>query len=127
MCVVIDEDHPGRRVPGGYAAWEAARRSRRGSGRATATIATGPRSTGGARPTRAAAGPSPSTLKRRLKDAEQELRELEKRKARLVADLEAAGGDVELLAGVGTEIAAVDAALADAEHRWLELAQQLDG
>ena len=35
--LVLDERHPGRRVPGGYAAWEAERRSRRTAGRAVAT------------------------------------------------------------------------------------------
>ena len=37
--IVIDHEHPGRRVPGGYAAWEAARRARRGAGRAAPSLA----------------------------------------------------------------------------------------
>ena len=114
--VVIDEGHPGRRLAGGYAAWESAHRVRRTAGRAAA---------GDTRGRSAASGPSPSTVKRRLKEVEKEVRDLEKQRDRLAADLEAAsaGADLDRLAAVGTALAEVDAALADAEHRWLELAE----
>jgi ATP-binding cassette subfamily F protein uup len=137
--VVIDEEHRGRRRPGGYAAWEQDRRARRGSGRATASAASAARvssasvsaasSASRASSTNAGAarGPSASTVKRRLKDVEQELRTLEKRKATLVAALAEAGTDVDALTRVGTELAAVDGEISGAEERWLELSTALDG
>ncbi len=129
--IVIDEQHRGRRLPGGYAAWEAAAGPDGGAGRATPPP---PRSGGSSlrepandRRQNEPSGPSPSTLKRQLKDVEQELRTLDKRKAALVAELDAAGSDVETLTRVGTELAAVDAQVSDAESRWLELSTALDG
>ena len=88
--LVLDERHPGRRVPGGYAAWEAERRSRRTAGRAVATEAArapaGPpsrRASWVARPVRgpdrpATARRSPSTLRRLQREAEREVQALER-------------------------------------------------
>ncbi len=138
--LVLDERHPGRRVPGGYAAWEAERRSRRTAGRAVATSAArapaGPPSRrasfrsrdAGRGPDRPTAPPrrSPSTLRRLQREAEREVEALERRRAKLVGELEAAGDDHEALARAGTALAAVEAELGEAEHRWLELAGELD-
>ena len=138
--LVLDERHPGRRVPGGYAAWEAERRSRRTAGRAVATAAArvpaGPPSRRasfgspdvGRGPDRPAAPPrrSPSTLRRLQREAEREVQALERRRAELVGELEAAGDDHQALARAGTALAAAEAELAEAEHRWLELADELD-
>ena len=74
--LVIDEDHPGRRLPGGYARWEADRRRRRVSGRAgvsrpqaEARAPTGPARSAPALAGRAStAGRSPSTLRRLLRE-----------------------------------------------------------
>jgi len=117
--LVIDEHHPGRRVPGGFGGWEALRRARGTSG------------AGPAKPTRTAAAirtarPSPSTLGRRLRDVEKAIAALERRRNQLVAELEVAGGDVGALSRVGTELAALDSELAEAESQWLELAETLD-
>ena len=51
---------------------------------------------------------------------------LEQRRALLTGELNEAGGDHEALARSGTALAAVEAELAAAEHRWLELADELD-
>ena len=146
--IVIDEHHPGRRVPGGYAAWEAERRRRRSSGRAAPALVSGSSSvarraprddaaTGSPSPSPSrlsaaapapapAAGRSPSTLRRLLREAERDVVALEQRRARLTAELNDAGGDHEALARSGTALAAVEAELAAAEHHWLELADELD-
>ena len=71
-------------------------------------------------------GPSPSTLRRRLGEAEREVAGLTERKAALAAELAAAGGDHVRLARVGEELAEVEARLAAAEEHWLELADQID-
>jgi ABC transport system ATP-binding/permease protein len=121
--IVLDDAHPGRRVPGGYAAWEADRRRRRGAPKA----AVAPPSSPSRRPVRTApATRSPSTLRRLLRDVERAVAELEERRGALMAELSAAGGDHEALARAGTELAAVEEELAAAEHRWLELAGELD-
>jgi len=123
--IVIDDQHPGRRVAGGYAAWEADRRHRRSPQRAAPALATA--STGPRRPARPApATRSSSTLRRLLRDAEREMAALEQRRAELAGDLAAAGTDHEALARAGTELASVEEQLATAEHRWLELADELE-
>ena len=66
--LVIDEHHPGRRVPGGFGAWEAARH---GAGRRAGGTARRRRRRRG--PTKASTGPSPSTLGRQLRDTEKEI------------------------------------------------------
>jgi len=122
--VVIDEQHPGTRVPGGYAAWEADRRARRAPGRAGTAAPSGGRGDTRSRPGRA--GRTPSTLRRLLKETEKELAALQRRRDRLAAEVEAAGADHEALARLGAEVAGVDAAVDEAEERWLALASELD-
>ncbi|MCU1455569.1 MAG: putative transporter ATP-binding protein [Acidimicrobiales bacterium] len=133
--VVIDDDHDADRVPGGYAAWEAARRAARSAGSSRARSA-GPG--GPARSAERAPAPaldaaaearrtrSPSTLRRLLKDAEKELRQLERRHGTLAKDVTAANADHLRLAELGTELAEVDVAIAAVEERWLALSEELD-
>jgi ATP-binding cassette subfamily F protein uup len=134
--VVIDDHHDADRVPGGYAAWEAARRAARstsgGAGSASAGPSKGP--TGGKRVPRPPADPdrpsprSPSTLRRLLKDVEKQVRQLEKRRARLHDDLVAVPtSDHERMAAVGTDLAAVEADLTAAEDEWLALSAEAEG
>ena len=115
--LVIDEHHPGRRVPGGFGGWEAARRARAKSAPAAAKKAA---------PTRAPTGPSPSTLGRQVRDVEKEIAALERQRDRLVGELEAAGNDVDALTRVGNQLAALEAELGAAEQRWLDLAEALE-
>ncbi len=134
--VVIDEDNPGRRLPGGYAAWETARRARRTRGRAVATRPGVAAAKGATKEGRRRAdtrheggGParrSPSTLRHRLREAEKEMARLEGRRGRLADDLLNAGADRDALAAIGTELAAVEAELAHVEQRWLALAVEAE-
>ena len=126
--IVIDHEHPGRRVPGGYAAWEAERRTRRGTGRAAPALASPPPAAPSAsrRPARPAPTTrSPSTLRRLLRDAEREVEDLTRRREELAERLQATT-DHAALAETGTALAATEETLAAAEHRWLELAAELE-
>jgi ATP-binding cassette subfamily F protein uup len=123
--IVVDEAHDATRVPGGYDAWETARRAR----------SAGPRpSTGGAgtsratRPRRDRSGRSPSTLRFLMKESEKSMRALEKRRAELTADLAATPPtDHRRMAELGTDLAKVEAELSAAEEEWLELATEAEG
>jgi len=130
---VIDDQHLGRRRPGGFGAWEEARRALLSAGRTPAL---------GAKPKPAAptkAGPpkavpptadarrrSLSTLRRLIRDAERDLAELEHRREQLAEALTKATADHQALAQIGTEMAEVQAGLGEAEQRWLTLSDELD-
>ncbi|HEX2577047.1 MAG TPA: ABC-F family ATP-binding cassette domain-containing protein, partial [Aquihabitans sp.] len=85
--VVVDATHDAERVPGGYAAWEAARRragSTAGAMRSAPKPAAAPRKRADRpAPTRR----SPSTLRHLTRDVEKRLRTLERRRDRLAADV----------------------------------------
>ena len=132
--LVIDDQHDAQRVPGGYAAWEGARRAaaaarpqKLGGGQrstsATPAASKAPPVAGGA----AADGPakrSRSTLRFLLKDVDKRMRQLEKRHAKLSADVEAATADHQRLAVLGAELANVAAALSEVEDEWLALTEE---
>ncbi len=145
--LVIDEDHPGRRVPGGFGAWESARREARRPGGATrrGPARSGPSAPPGGRTggrsglaDRVPGGPAPdaaprparsaSTVRHLLKEAERDLRRAEGERDRLAATLAelsgAATADHQELARIGTELADAEARLAEVEDRWLELAEE---
>jgi ABC transport system ATP-binding/permease protein len=120
--LVLDGKGGAGRVPGGMAAWDAARRAdagARGAGRAPSTSG---------RVARTGAGPTASTLRRRLQDEEKELARLGRERAALEARVEAAAaaGDHAALSELGEAIGRVDAAVAAAEERWLDLGAQLE-
>ena len=124
--IVLDDQHPGRRVPGGYAAWEAQRRGRRSAQRAAPAVASPPSASrgpgshrAGRRARRRRCGGSCATPSGRWPRSKRAGR-------RSVPRSTAAGTDHEALAQAGTALAAVDTELAEAEHRWLELASELD-
>ncbi|MFN0027813.1 MAG: ABC-F family ATP-binding cassette domain-containing protein [Acidimicrobiales bacterium] len=137
--IVVDGSGSARRRPGGLAGWLA---SRAGTGERVGAASTPsnasrgrPAPSVGKKPTAAvtqaptAGGkPSPSTLRRRLKDAEKELAGLTKRRDQLVPLLEEAGraGDHEQLRNLGVELATLSAAIENLEERWLELAGDLE-
>jgi ATP-binding cassette subfamily F protein uup len=124
-------------VPGGYAAWEAARRSRVVAGtarplaptptpspsRAVSRVA----SAAGPARERPARGRTPSTLRHLMRRAESEMARLQERQAALEAELAAAGSDHVALARVGEALSAVTAELARAEETWLSLAEEAEG
>ena len=51
---------------------------------------------------------------------------LERRRDKLVSELETAGSDVDALTRVGNELAGLEAELGAAEQRWLDLAEALE-
>jgi ABC transport system ATP-binding/permease protein len=120
--LAIDAERPGRRVPGGFAAWEAGRSvpapTTRSARMAAAPTAPPPRD--------GAADRSPSTLRRLLRDTEKEIAAHERRRDRLLGDLAAAGSDHVAMTRLGHELAASEAALGTAEQRWLELGAELE-
>ena len=117
-----------RRAPGGFAAWDRARRARGATPTPpppAPTPASATATTPGAKPD--AKRRSPSTLHRLLKQAEREVADLERRRDALHAALVDAGGDHVELARLGTELAGVVDALATAEEHWLALAEEAEG
>jgi ATP-binding cassette subfamily F protein uup len=134
--IVIDEHHDAERVPGGYAAWEDARR-RSGSTRAASAAVRG--TPPGRPPTRSGssastspsnvpssrpAARSASTARFQLKEVEKQMRKLEKQRDALAEELAAvAPTDHVALADVGSRLAAAEAELTEAEDRWLEIAE----
>jgi ATP-binding cassette subfamily F protein uup len=131
-ALVLDGHGRAARAPGGYAAWETARRAASagggvaakaapvgGSGRSASTAAAQPPPGGGRRR-------SASTVDRLLRTAEREVADLTGRRDDLAATM-AAMSDHEELARVGTELAALQALLDAAEERWLSLAEEAEG
>jgi ATP-binding cassette subfamily F protein uup len=139
-AVVVMDGHAGRpghpsRIPGGFAAYVAARREARRPGWA------GPASTRSASPAaaRSASPPSarprppagerrrsPSTLRHLLRQAEAEMLRLSDCQAELEAELATVGDDHVALADVGERLSAVTADLAAAEEAWLALAEEAE-
>ena len=122
------------RMPGGYAAYEAARRAARVSGRVGPAIPrAGGSSAGGGAAASAARGErraetrSPSTLRHLMRRADAEMRRLHERQALLEAELAAAQGDHVALARVGEDLSEVAGDLAAAEESWLTLAEEAEG
>ena len=139
--VVIDDAHDVERLPGGYATWEQSRRrsgSSAGSAKAGRSGKESDRRTGApgapagrtTPPGGAPATPtkrSPSTLNRLMRDAEKEMRKLDKQRSTLAEKLAGVdGADHVALADVGRELALVDAKLAETEERWLALGEELE-
>jgi len=129
--LVIDEDSRGRRLPGGYAAWEEARRRKRSASRTTAGPAApkAPRPTATPTPTPRpkAAAPSrrsPAHLHKLLKEAESAIRRLERRRDDITAELAAGAADHVRMAELGRDLATTEAELATAEDTWLELTEE---
>jgi len=145
--IVLDGAGTAGRRPGGYAAYEQARRDARGGGRrVSATGATSAASrpsadsgNAGAAPssgssggdatvTTGAAAKSPSTLRHQLKQAEKALTAAQRRHAALSEELvgASASGDHVRLGELGASLAEVAAEMDRAEEAWLELASEAE-
>ena len=133
---VVVLDHPGAgavrpgrvgRVPGGYAAYEAARRQARKAGRVGAAPPQerSPRDPA-ARPGRERVQRSPSTLRHLMRKAESDMRRLQERQATLEAELVGAQGDHVALARMGEDLSTVTSEMAEAEEAWLALAEEAE-
>jgi ATP-binding cassette subfamily F protein uup len=121
--IALDGAGKARRVAGGYPEWA------RSMANPTAALRPDGAPTGDRASPRRDAGPArvrtPSTLRRLVGVAEKEMSALEARRDELVAELATAGSDHVALARLSTELSAVQERLAAAEHRWLELAEEL--
>jgi ATP-binding cassette subfamily F protein uup len=125
--VVIDEDTRGRRRPGGYAAWEEARRARRTSGRTTAgPAAPAPPKVPRPAPARTASRRSPAHLHKLIKEAEGAIRRLERRRTAVTAELAEGTADHVRMAELGRDLATTEDDLAAAEDAWLELTTEAE-
>ncbi|MCP4435505.1 MAG: ABC-F family ATP-binding cassette domain-containing protein [Actinomycetia bacterium] len=134
--VIVLGDGRAARRPGGYAAYEEQRRAARGTTKAGKVAVSGagtgtPERSTGVRPERARrgespSGPSPSTLRHRLRAAERELGAQRERCEQLRATLAGGESDHEVLSRLGTELARAEASLEAAEEAWLELADEVE-
>ncbi len=128
--IILDGAGRAGRRPGGYAAWEEERRAARQPGQAAKGAPTAKHARGAKPGTNTSSGEnrrSRSTVRRELQAAEREVARLETRHEKLTAEVAAAGSDHEELARLGAELAEVDHARRQAEDRWLELSEELDG
>ncbi|HEU5151236.1 MAG TPA: ATP-binding cassette domain-containing protein, partial [Iamia sp.] len=123
--VVIDEDTRGRRRPGGYAAWEEARRARRTEPKAPRP-APAPASAREPKAPKAAGRRSPAHLHKLIKEAEGAIRRLERRREALTAELAEGIADHVRMAELGRDLAATEDDLATAEDAWLELTTEAE-
>ncbi len=123
-----------RRVPGGFAAYEATRLELRRSGRvggiaSPAGAAGGDGGRRGAAPGRASAtrqARTPSTLRHLMRRAEADMATLRGRQTSLEAELATAQADHVALARLGAELSAVGAELTTVEEAWLALAEEAE-
>lgn len=111
-----------RRVPGGVAGWLAARSQASTPRRSTPSAEPGAPDTTRRERRDRSSGPSPSTIGRRLRDTEQEMAKVQRRRDTLAGTL-ASATDHDELARIGSELAEVQTELDTLEERWLELAE----
>ncbi len=114
--LAIDGDGKVRRVAGGVEGWLASRKTVNVQRSRVPTPAATTRQ-------KAATGPSQYTIGRQLRDTEQAMTKLQRRRDKLVGELEQVT-DHPTIARVGGELAIVQAELGALEERWLELAEQ---
>ncbi len=122
--VLVIDDQQARRWPGGYAGWLADREGT--SNIRTLDTSGGAKPAGEPRERTERSHRSRSTVRHELKTAEKDMNRLEKRVASLRDELVEAGTDHEVLARVGSALADEEAALAEAEERWLERTAELE-
>ncbi len=131
--LVVDDRTDGRRLPGGYAAWEEGRRAARTPGRAGAAVAQdGRRAQAAVRSGPPGNGARPRSrrpqghLHKLMKEAEGRIRRLERRRDELTEELAAGAADHSRMAEAGRTLAATEVDLAAAEEKWLTLAEEAD-
>jgi ATP-binding cassette subfamily F protein uup len=120
--LVIDHGRA-QRWPGGYEQWLSDRRTTATKG-SVASSAVAPSPT--TEKAREGAGRSHSSIRHELKDAEKQMKRLDKQRESLNADLASAGSHHQRLAEIGRSIAESDAEIASLEERWLELSEELE-
>lgn len=122
--VLVIDDQMARRWPGGYAGWLA---DREGVANVRTLDTSGvPKAAAKPRERSESAHRSRSTVRHELKTAEKDMARLEKRVEQLRNQLVEAGTDHEAIARVGSALADEEAALNEAEERWLERTTELE-
>jgi ATP-binding cassette subfamily F protein uup len=136
--IVVDGGGKAGRRPGGFARWEQDRRLRRKRGTTTSTSRPASNSNGSrtaaartaaarpatARPTTGGGGgPSASTVRHRLKEADKRYKAARRNHERLTEACASAVGDYEELNRLSGELAAATDELEAAELAWLETAE----
>ena len=144
--IVLDGAGSAERRPGGYAAYEAERRSARRGGRVAAaprrrapdadtvagreTEGPGSRDAPSGSPGAATRSPgrSPSTLRHQLREAERTVADLSERRDATAVELGSVDAAIEhrRLGELGEQLARLEQALAAAEEHWLELASEVE-
>lgn len=119
--IVFDGAGSVSRLPGGYEAYEQARR--RGGAPQVSKKAPNELKTSAEKGT---SDRSKSTIRHELKTVERDVGSLEKKRDRLHDKLAAAGDDHVAMAALGRELAEVTALVENAEERWLELTDELE-
>ncbi|NND75344.1 MAG: hypothetical protein HKN44_10095, partial [Ilumatobacter sp.] len=117
--LAIDAGGSMHRVPGGVAGWLSERAHHAGM----PTVKTTPAGTRGKPKSGDGRGPSPSTIRRRLRETEQEMAKAQRRVDVLTEQLDGLT-DHDRLVEVGAELAAAQSELVDVEARWLDLADR---
>ncbi len=123
--IVFDGSGSVGRLPGGYEAYEALRRNT-----STSSAVPSARPSGGGRkkkPQRTASGRAPGTIRHELGRLEKDIARLEAQRDSLTEQLAGVGDDHAALASLGAEISDITGELDDAEERWLELSEDLEG
>ena len=121
--IVFDGGGSVGRLPGGYEAYENLRKQRSGAVKNDSTKQTAAPSKKPKQP----GGRSASTIRHELKTVEKDMTRLDKKRAALTAELEAAGADHEKLLAVSEELGPIVAEIEKLEERWLELSEEQDG
>ncbi len=123
--IVFDGSGSVSRLPGGYEAYEKLRKQQSSTSKNDSTKQTsaspkkGKSGSGGGR--------SASTIRHELKTVEKDMARLDKKRATLTAELEAAGADHEELLRVSELLTPVVAEIEQLEERWLELSEEAEG
>jgi len=134
VLVLDGKGHAGR-MPGGYAAYESARRATRSpgssggvrsghsNGRSSARSGDQSAKGTGAGTTKRR---TPSTLRHLMGKADKRLTQLQKQRAVLEAEVAAAASDTAALQRIGDELARVGEQLSSTEAEWLALAEEAE-
>lgn len=125
-ALVIDGQGNATRWPGGFDAWDEHRQATRlaGSSGGTSTGADKRQKKGDTRAK--GSGQSPNAIRSSIRTSEKTIAKLEKKKVKLLADLEASLGDHAALTTLGAELVVVDDEISACEMQWMELSEELE-
>jgi len=132
QVIALDGLGNARLVRGGVAGWLAERRTATTTTAKVSATSKVPAATNDARAKPSTGSPpakskvSPSTLKRRMGEAERAIAKANTEIERLTVDMAAAGSNHERLASLSNEMAKAQAALDQAEATWMEIATEAE-